>query len=187
VTGPVSGYGVAGGVGRMRLDSAGTGRAAYLSSVSAADVDLTVDWSSDKPATGGGTYVALAARHVGNDDYRVKVKQAASGAVTVAVEKVVGGVETALGSRTVPGLTAGAGDPLRVRLLVRGAGSTTVSAKVWRAATEEPGAWQVSATDATPRLQAPGAVGLSTYLSGTATNAPVTVSFDDLTASTVPR
>jgi large repetitive protein len=155
--------------------------------VSAADVDLTVDWSSDKPATGGGNYVALAARHVGNDDYRVKVKQAASGAVTVAVEKVVGGVETALASRTVPGLTAGAGDPLRVRLLVRGAGSTTVSAKVWRAATAEPGAWQVSATDATPRLQAPGAVGLSTYLSGTATNAPVTVSFDDLTASTVPR
>jgi rhamnogalacturonyl hydrolase YesR len=187
VTGPVSGYAVGSGVGRMRLDSAGTGRAAYLPSVSATDVDLTVDWSSDKPASGGATYVALAARHVANDDYRVKVKQAASGAVTVAVERVVGGVETALSSRTVTGLVAGPGDPLRVRLLVGGAGTTTVSAKVWRAATAEPGAWQVTATDTTPRLQAPGAVGLSTYLSGTATNAPVTVSFDDLTASSVPR
>ncbi|WP_194905442.1 hypothetical protein [Quadrisphaera sp. INWT6] len=54
---------------------------------------------------------------------------------------------------------------------------------MWLAGTAEPTAWQLTATDASTALQAPGAVGLVTYLSGSAT-APVTVSWDDLAVVT---
>ena len=45
--------------------------------------------------------------------------------------------------------------------------------------TTEPAAWNLTATDTTAALQNPGAVGLYTYLSGSATNLPFTVSYDN--------
>jgi hypothetical protein len=42
--------------------------------------------------------------------------------------------------------------------------------------------WQKTATDSTAGFQAAGGVGLYLYLSGTATNAPITASFDDFRA-----
>ncbi len=47
------------------------------------------------------------------------------------------------------------------------------------------GRWQLTTTDSTAGLQAAGGVGLVTYLSGTSTNFPIVVSFDDLLV-TVP-
>jgi hypothetical protein len=69
-----------------------------------------------------------------------------------------------------------------VRLQVTGTGPTSLRAKVWVAGTTEPAAWAVSATDATAGLQAAGSVGVGDYLSGSATNAPVVVRFDDFQA-----
>jgi polar amino acid transport system substrate-binding protein len=43
-----------------------------------------------------------------------------------------------------------------------------------------------TADDATAALQAPGAVGIESYISASATNAPVTTSFDDLTIVKLP-
>jgi hypothetical protein len=48
----------------------------------------------------------------------------------------------------------------------------------------EPSGWFQTATNTTSTLQGPGAVGLRGYLSGSATNAPVTLAFDDF--SVVP-
>ncbi|SEN55178.1 hypothetical protein [Cryobacterium luteum] len=53
-------------------------------------------------------------------------------------------------------------------------------AKVWKLGTTEPATWQRSTTDATAALQAAGGVGVSLYVSGSATNTPVIGSIDDL-------
>jgi hypothetical protein len=50
--------------------------------------------------------------------------------------------------------------------------------------TAEPAAWTASITDSTAAQQGAGAIGLGTYLSGSATNAPVVASFDNLLAVT---
>lgn len=86
----------------------------------------------------------------------------------------------------MPGLTVAAGTPVRVPFQITGTAPATLRAKAWAAGGTEPAAWVVSTTDATAALQAPGAPGVFTYLSGTATNAPVTVAVDDLAVTDTP-
>jgi hypothetical protein len=188
LTGTASDFSVVNGAGRIRLPAAGAGRTAVLSSVSARDVDLRVDTSYDKAMTGGGAWVALLARRTptGSNDYRVKVKKVPSGAVTLSIVKLVNGTETVLASRTISGLVAGTTDVLRMRMQVVDSGPSTISAKVWKTTAAEPAAWQVTVTDATPQLQAAGAVGVRAFLLAGATNAPVTSLVDNLSASSVP-
>jgi len=99
-------------------------------------------------------------------------------------------VQTALTSEVpVPGLTYAAGAELAVRAQATGTSPTTVRAKVWKRGDPEPSGWLVSTTDATPGLQQSGSVGIQSYLTGTATNAPISAAFDDLRvsrASTLP-
>jgi hypothetical protein len=182
VSGSASNYSVSGGTGRMRLASPGASPAAHLLAVSAADVDVTVDSVLDKPATGGGVYAVVVARHVGSNDYRFRMRRLATGSVMLYLTKVVGGVQTSLTSTSVAGLMPAVTDTLRMRFQVRGAGTTTLSAKVWRVGQTEPANWQTTTTDSTAVLQTPGAVGLRALLSDTSTNAPVTASFDNLEA-----
>ena len=92
------------------------------------------------------------------------------------------GTESTLASMVVPGLTYAVGDSLEVAFEVTGASPTTLRAKVWATGQAEPVAWSLVATDSTPALQAAGHVGVATYVSGSAVNAPLTVSIDDLWA-----
>ena len=117
----------------------------------------------------------VVGRRVGTADYAVRLKLLATGAVTV--QPMVG--STALASAPLPG-TYTAGQRLRVRLEVTGTSPTTLRARVWPDGTTEPTAWLVSATDATPAMQVPGAMGLTSYVSSAATTAPVTITWDDL-------
>ena len=72
-----------------------------------------------------------------------------------------------------------AGQVLHLRLQATGTGTTTLRGRLWVDGATEPATWNLTATDTTAALQNPGAVGLFTYLSGTATNVPVTASYDD--------
>ena len=72
-----------------------------------------------------------------------------------------------------------------MRLQVTGTNPTTIRLKVWPAGATEPTAWQTTATDSTAALQGAGAIGLSGYLSGSVTNAPVVLRLDDLSARPV--
>ncbi len=72
-----------------------------------------------------------------------------------------------------------AGGGLRIRLQVTGTSPTILRAKVWANGTTEPG-WQATVTDQTPALQGAGNAGLLTNLSGSATNAPLTLTVDDV-------
>ncbi|MDO8122556.1 RHS repeat-associated core domain-containing protein [Isoptericola sp. b490] len=77
------------------------------------------------------------------------------------------------------------GDRLRVRVQVEGASPTTIRAKVWKVGDGEPSTWQVQTTDATSGLQTTGTVGFTAYASASASNTPITVTFDDVWAGTI--
>ena len=76
----------------------------------------------------------------------------------------------------LPSVTYVPGAKLNVRFEAVGTNPTTLRMKAWPAANTEPTAWQLTATDNTSALQTAGSVGIRSYLSGSATNAPVTAS-----------
>ncbi|UDY35504.1 PKD domain-containing protein [Dermatobacter hominis] len=183
VTSTASNYSVSGGVGRISM-AAGANRNASLNSVSQSAVDVKADLAFDKAQTGGGSYVAVVGRRIdASNDYRLKLRVQTGGAVTAQLVRVVNGTETVIQSiATVPGLTWNANEVLKVRFQVSGTGTTNLAAKVWKDGTAEPAAWQLSSADTTAALQAAGGVGIWSYLSGTATNAPMTLLVDNFTA-----
>ena len=186
LTGSASRFSVNNGRGNM-LFSAGTQLSAHLPSVSSTATDVRVDVSSDKRSTGGSIYVSVDGRQIaGVGAYRAKVVVNSAGQVTLALVRVnATGAETVVQPATVvSGITYTPGTKLAVRIRVTGTGPTLLQARVWPAAGTEPTTWHRAGTDTTSALQAPGAVGLLGYLSGGVTNAPVTLSFDDLQART---
>ena len=175
VAGASASYSVSGGVGTFS-DPKGTTLYAGLGSVSAASSDATVSIGIPVMPVGGSVYAGIVGRRVGTDDYNGRVVVAADGSVVVQV--MHGG--TVLKSAALAGVTAKAGSVLDLRLQTVGSGTTTVQARAWVDGTTQPGAWQVSATDTTAALQAPGSVGLRTYLGGGVTNGPIAITFDGL-------
>ncbi|NTW41636.1 MAG: PKD domain-containing protein, partial [Cellulomonadaceae bacterium] len=180
LTGSAAGYAVVGGQGLQRIAAAGSTRAAYLG-VASTSTAVSTSVGVDKPQTGSGTYISVVGRRVGTAEYAARLKVLATGVVNLAVTRS----GTALQSTDLPG-TYVPGTRLEVRLEVTGTDPTTLRAKVWPAGGTEPAAWQVSASDATAGLQAAGGVGVVSYLSGASTNAPMTVSVDDLVAVPLP-
>ena len=153
---------------------------AVLGAVSSTSTDTQVKVSLDKLADGGGFFATVVGRRVsGAGDYFAKIWISRSGALTLDLKSKVGGSETTLRSITVPGLTYTAGMQLQVRFQVTGTSPTVLRAKVWNTAGAEPADWLASASDATSGLQSVGSVGLITYLSGSATNGPVTLTLKD--------
>lgn len=182
-TGSASMYSV-NGTGRMRLATAGTTANGFLNQVSSTASDLLFTVSVDKPPIGTGTYISASGRNVvGIGAYRAKIVLRSTGLVGISLVRVnsSGGGEVSLQSAiNAPGLSFAAGDQLTVRVQVTGTSPTTIRAKVWKLGTTEPATWQRSITDATAALQAAGGVGVSIYVSGSATNTPVIGSIDDL-------
>lgn len=180
VAGGASNFSVDGSSGRLRMNAGATLTAA-LAAISEPSADTTVDLSVDKPQTGGGTYASVLGRRVtSNTDYRAKLRFLADGRVTVGLSRMVAGAETSIATAVTVASGVGAGDVFHVRIQTVGASPTTVQAKVWKAGDVEPSTWTLTATDATAQLQAPGGVALQSYLSGSATNAPVTLTVDEL-------
>ena len=64
-----------------KSDGSGAGRTASLTTASALDTDLRMDVSVDKFPTGSGAMAMMTAiaRSVGNADYRLRLRVAASG------------------------------------------------------------------------------------------------------------
>jgi PKD repeat protein len=172
---------VSGGLGRVVMRTAGTGPLSLLNGVAATNVDLSVEVSLDKLPAGGRVDQAVFLRRTASGDYRAMVRFLANGSVAVDFMRLSGGSTASIGAQvTVPGLTYAAGDVLNVRAQAVGTPTTDLRLKVWKAGTAEPAGWTITRTDSTPALQAPGGVGLSPYLSGSATNAPVQARYDNL-------
>ncbi|GAA2726849.1 LamG-like jellyroll fold domain-containing protein [Cellulomonas aerilata] len=181
-SGAASSFSVDGGVGRQVLPAPGRDVTSVLAG-SSTDTEVQVVVGLGTPPTGGGTYVSVIGRKVGTaGDYRARLRLYPTGVVNLQAAR--GG--TAVRAVDVPGLSYAAGDRLAVRLQVTGTSPTTLRVKTWPAGDAEPDAWQITATDATPALQAGGGVGVGTYLSSTSTNAPAVATYDDLWAG-APR
>ncbi len=183
-TATTANYTVSGGLGRMTLPAKGATRSVSLSGVSAADVDILVQVTSDTAASGGGLFFYTEARYVDNNtQYRGKVRLAGGGAVYVGASRMVGGSQAAIGAEAVvTGLTYTPGTPLWVRAQFTGTSPTTIRLKAWTGTTE-PTTWTYTGTDSTAPLQIAGTVGLRTYLSANVTTAPVNVTWDELTVT----
>lgn len=187
VAGTASRYGVTDGRGWLSMRTAGNAPSAALAAPAQASATVSTSFSTDKPATGGGVYVSVIGRSVANvGDYRLKVRMLSTGAVAASVSKVVGGVETTIASDTfVEGVSHVPGTDIHATIQVVGASPTVLRARIWAAGSPEPTTWQLTGNDAEAGLQVPGGFALATQLSGSATNAPVTASFDAFTVKTV--
>lgn len=189
-TGPSSRWSVAGGKGSYVMEAPGVGGWNRLA-VSTTEVDGRVDLSVDRTPTGGGVHLATAVRRTGSSEYRFDVRLTSTGAVVLGLTRVVDGDETPIGATvTVPGLSYVRGDVLRLRFQATGTGTTALSARIWKVGAVEPSAPQITRTDGAPALQRAGGVGVYSYLSTSATAAPVRLSVDNLdvagTSSTSP-
>jgi len=186
ISGSTANVAVNNGSGALTMRRPGTQVSAWLGATTHSDTDLRLHLSVDKRPTGSGAYVDVVGRRVAlNDEYRARLILGSNGRVAVALTALKGSAtaQTLASAVLLPSsVTLGPGTGLQVRLQVVGTSPSTVRVKVWTTGTAEPTAWQRTATDSSPGLQAAGAVGLTTYLSGSATNAPVVLRMDDLSA-----
>ncbi|EAR26059.1 hypothetical protein A20C1_09269 [marine actinobacterium PHSC20C1] len=174
-----SSFSVASGVGVVTHGTSGSTRSASLPTVSTSDVTVSASISVDKPITGGGAFTGVIVRQVGSEFYQARVRYFSNG--TLAFQLLSGG-STSIAYTELPGMTFTAGDVLMVKAQAFGTSPTTVRGKVWKAGTAEPTGWTLEATSFIPGLQAAGSVGQYSYLSGSATNSPVRVSYDSFLA-----
>ena len=186
LSGTAADFDVTGSAGTL-LMAAGANRAAVLGGVSALDVDLSFSVATNKTAVGGIQYVYGIARRVNaTSEYRIKVRMGTNGSVAVQGTAVVNSVETNIGAETtVPGLTHTANGVIRVRAQISGTNPTTIRIRAWADGSPEPSTWTYTATSTTASLQAAGAVGLRSYVSGAITNAPVLITFDDFRVTSI--
>jgi hypothetical protein len=163
--------------------TAGTNTGSFLGTVATDGVDVRTTVSLSSVPTGGGATVYVTGRRVtAANDYRGRVRILADGSVRLSVVRFANSTEALIGSEVlVPGLTYTAGKELELRVTVSGTGTTALTATLWAAGSAEPATPTISRTDTTAGLQAPGSVGLTAYLSASAT-APVGVRFTGFTA-----
>ena len=170
---PRSSLSVDGVSGRI-VSLARSGRSAFLKSVSTVDSDLLVRLSSDKIPGGSGLYVYAFPRQVAiGSDYRGVLRFRADGQVGLRIDRSSSVIAPEM---VVPDLRYTPNMKLNLRVQAVGSSPTTVRARVWPADAIEPTTWMVSTTDSTAGVQSAGRVGLGTWLSGSAKNAPVTLS-----------
>jgi PKD repeat protein len=163
--------------------TAGGGRSAYLRAVSSNNTDVVASFSSNKVVAGGGLYVSTVGRSItGAGDYRSVVRFQSDGRIAVRLGRAnAAGTETiVVPEAVIPGLTYAANDKIMVRTQVTGTSPTTIRVRVWKSGSAEPATWNQTTTDSTAGLQVAGSPGLVTYLSGSASNAPIVLAVDNL-------
>lgn len=166
LSGGAGGFSVANGAGSI-VNTPGQTRTASLNGVSVGASQTRVSFAIDQAPVGGGQYVQINARQVGSDKYTARVRVQADGVLQLQVQRS----GTTLKAINLPQVAYAPGDTVTIVVdLAQNGAATVLSAKAWVGAeSAEPSAWQVSATDSTPALQAEGTVGLMFYLSASAT------------------
>jgi PKD repeat protein len=177
------------GAGSLRAAAASGVVSARLPGVTSTSMREQLTFSLDKRPAGSGGWLLGRGRIVdGVGDYRVKIALSSGGGVSARLYRTdAAGAETAISSSvTATGVSYNTGTVLATALEVVGTSPTTVRVKVWNAASAEPAAWLVQATDSTAGLQVPGHTGLALILSSTATNAPVVARIDNYRVTALP-
>jgi hypothetical protein len=182
LVGPADDFAEQSGAGIIRTP-AGQVRGATLSGVQARDVDLHVKVAVDHPAAGGDEFAYLALRQ--QDDltnYLARLRLDVNHKAWIQFARKIGANTDLLGAERA--VDFGAGDTsIWLRAVAVGDQPTTLRLKAWTDGATEPQDWQYTVTDSQPDLAGPGAVGLQTYVSVRATNAPITFRFSDFRVS----
>ncbi|MBX7099577.1 MAG: hypothetical protein K1X89_17810 [Myxococcaceae bacterium] len=167
------------GLAFFNLPAPTNSTSAALTEISARDVELTVQLSVDKVADGSGTYNSLMARRQSaTKTYAGRVRLNQTNAY-LSITKLDGTTnDTAIVAEKPMSVAATA---IALRFRVEGANPTTLRLRAWPADAGEPSTWDLVGSDATPELQDAGHAGLTVYLSGSATNAPVLTTFRTFT------
>ncbi len=183
LSGGTTSFSVDGASGNIVL-SPGATRTARLGSVSFLEGDLSASLSIDKLPVSGSVFAYLSGRQTSiGTEYRAKVRIASDGRIYAQLLKVIGNTESALGSEVlVGGVTLVPGAKLGIRTQFLGANPTTFRMRVWALAGSEPSTWNSTASNSDAALQGPAGVAVRGYVSGTTSNGPITLSFDDLRA-----
>ena len=174
-----------GSQGTMRLSTAGSTRSVTLQSLSQRNVELLERVKTDKTAAGGNISTYFIGRQVAPGlEYRARLRFGTDGSLNVVATKVVAGAETGVGTEVkLAGITHTANQFYLIKADFSGYSPTQIKIKVWKDGTAEPAAWTYTGTDATAGLQTYGTFGLQSYLASASTNAPVTATIDDFTAT----
>ncbi len=156
-------------------------RGGYLTNLSAQDVDIRFRVKTSTLSTSDNQNVGFDVRRVsGFTSYRGQVRLTTSNQVWLQAGSVMNNTMTTIGANTrAPGASVSTSAFIWVRAQVTGTNPTTIKMKAWNDGSAEPSTWAYTATDSTPVLQAPGAAGLVTWLSGNWNQGPVTETFDD--------
>jgi hypothetical protein len=179
--GPTTDYSVEQGTGTMRTPSA-VDRGAMLTGLRARDVDVTVRVSTDRNPQGGDQFVYVDLRATDElTRYRARVRLDPDRNAWLQFARTIGSSTELLGTeiRAPSGADATAGS-LWIRAATTGQDPAALGLKAWQDGQPEPDTWLYTVTDADQHLAAPGSVGIETYVSARATNAPVTFRFSDL-------
>ncbi|MFN8076564.1 MAG: hypothetical protein U0Q15_14260 [Kineosporiaceae bacterium] len=119
------------GVAALRLRGADTGVEAIATGAAVRDVSGTFDFALSK-ASQGSVFVSFIARRTAASDVRVRVGMAPGGALTVSAAAREGTVERLVASPvTLSGQTFTAGAVLRLEVVVTGAPTTTLKARLY--------------------------------------------------------
>jgi hypothetical protein len=185
VPGAASEYRVDGSSAAVSFAAAGKRREGELPDASARDVDIIFRVAVDKVPTGGSMHVWAAVRRLSAaTSYRLDIRFSSDGSVFVSASGLVSGVVRPIGSAVkVPGRSQGDASFVWVHGRVRGTSPARIRLRAWAQGDTEPTDWQYSATDSTRALRHAGGLALGGYLGARVTNPPVTLRFDDLTAT----
>lgn len=160
--------------------NAGSTLTTTLAGVSATDIDLTAQATIDRiPNQWLG--LSVSPRLVEANAYHARLRIKPNQTVTLELLRN----STVLASQPLSAITATPGTAISIRVQAEGTSPTTIRARAWTTTGTEPTDWQLTTTDNTAALQAPGAIRLTSYLSSSATNGPVAVTWDDLVATAI--
>jgi hypothetical protein len=187
ISGNAAAFNVDGSIGTISMPKLDVPYSAYLRNVSALHVDIMFRVQTDKLAEGGGQIPCFISRYVSNGtSYVGRLRLAKDHNVYVQAMLDLNGTPTLLGGeKAITGITHSAGQFIWLRGQVVGTNPTIIRLKAWADGQPEPNRWNYQVTDSTPILQAPGSVGLRTYLSSNVTNAPILFQFDDFRATSI--
>ncbi len=182
VDGAAADFRVDGRNGVIRLSQPNVTNSVYLNGVNLRDLRLDLRFKSDKLPAGGSEFVYLLARQAdAGTQYLGRVRLAPDGSVRLLALRVVHGATSALGNEVVvPFMRYQPNSILNLEGEVVGANPTTIRLSAWADWQPRPASWQYSTSDSSPELQAAGTVGVRTYLSSQAGNAPVQFLYDSL-------
>ena len=178
-------FAVNGGVGAITMPTPGSGPSIFLNGVSSTNIGCASD-GDDGPHADRAVACTWRSSLVAPSESVTTARRSASAlrdrSAFRSARVAANGAETAVTNEaTVAGLTYAAQTSLRIRVQAVGTNPTVLRAKVWAASGAEPPSWGTTGADSTAAFQVPGGVGMMSYLSGSATNAPVVARFDDLT------